>query len=154
MLDSTRITIIISQYALPLITRSVPNIFSFFKPAMAALKFKDHSFVIWFYGRLFSLSATSRRLSQLNLFLNDFRRAVDELVQNAGDGEDAADDGAESCEEVAEGLLLLAVLDHEGGQLVLEEHAGHPALPAHQRHHLLVLGYGVLGANSIRKCWA
>ena len=87
---------------------------------------------------------TLSRLSQLDLLLNDLRRAVDELVQDARDGEDAADDGAESREEVAEGLLLLAVLDHEGGELVLEEHPRHPALAAHQGHHLLVLGHGVL----------
>ena len=64
--------------------------------------------------------------------LNDFRRSVDQLVDQACDGEDSADDGAKAGGEVAERFLLLAVLDHDGGQLVGEEDPGHAGFARHQ----------------------
>ena len=57
--------------------------------------------------------------------LDYFGGGVNKFVNESGHGEDSADDGAEAGGKVAEGLLLLAVLDHNRGQLVGEENSWH-----------------------------
>ena len=47
----------------------------------------------------------------------------DEAVDHAGDGEEAADDGAAAGDEVNERLGLLDELDHDGRELVAHEYA-------------------------------
>lgn len=84
--------------------------------------------------------------TEFDLLLDQLDGVVEERVDESGDRVDSPDDRAQIRQEVAQRPLSLRVLDHQRGQFVLKECAGHAGLAAHDRYHFSMLRYRKLVA--------
>jgi hypothetical protein len=91
----------------------------------------------------------SRELVRLGAFTNVLHGRVDHAVDNAGDGEDTANDGAELRQKVKERAPTLLDLHHDWRQVVEKVHAGQRALILNRL--LVMFCHGVSGMTTWRQ---